>query len=446
MKIAPARAAAFGILLKLAESSSSYSDDLLRSPQVNALSAPDRHLATTLVMGVLRWQLLLDVRIGSALTNRKPLDAVIAIALRLGLFQLFFLDRIPAHAAINDSVELAKRNGHGSASGLVNAVLRKLATAPRPKVDPMAAHPKWLVKRWSANFGAEASNAICGYDQQPPPTAIRVQGVDALETEDALRQAGIELAPGALLTSARIVTAGDVSSTLARATGRLRIQDEGSQLIAELAGKGSRILDCCAAPGGKTAILAERNPDAEIVACDISRARLAQMESGFAHNRTTARIRCIEADATALPLHGPVDGLFDLILCDAPCTGTGTLARNPEIKLRLAPAELARQHARQLALINAAFSKLASGGRLIYSTCSLEPEENETVVERCLAEHAQARLLPVEDRLLALEANGVLRAETARILRQHKSTGGFLRTFPGVLSCDGFFAAILTKI
>ncbi len=182
----------------------------------------------------------------------------------------------------------------------------------------------------------------------------------------------------------------------------MRIQDEGSQLVGELAGRGTRILDCCAAPGGKTAILAENNPQAEITACDISEARLDAMRRSFAREPLTAKIHCVLADATALPFRDD----FDLILCDAPCSGTGTLARNPEIKLRLAASELARQQERQIAIVRSAYGVLAPGGSLVYSTCSLEPEENSMVIQAFLASEPSARLLDVRERVDALEAEG----------------------------------------
>ncbi len=168
--IVPARLAAFRILLALEKSQSAHSDDLLHSPEVDRLSPPDRHLATALVMGVLRWQIALDREISAALKRQSKLDSAVLVALRLGAFQLSFLDRVPAHAAIHDSVELTKRAGHRFASGMVNAVLRKLAgaraaTSPPNEHDPVAAHPGWMVDRWRALFADEELAALCAYDQ-----------------------------------------------------------------------------------------------------------------------------------------------------------------------------------------------------------------------------------------------------------------------------------------
>ncbi len=400
-----------------------------------------RRIATsppTLVMGVLRWQLVLDARISAALNRQTKLDAAVATALRLGAFQLLLLDRIPPHAAIHDSVELTKRAGHRFASGLVNAVLRKIAAAsPCSPADNIAAHPAWLIARWKRLFTQSELDALCAYDQRPPPLTIRLASAEAREP-----QQNATLLPGAFLTRACSITRGDGRETIPDGA---RIQDEGSQLVAELAGEGRRILDCCAAPGGKTAILAERNPGAEIFACDISPVRVRQMQQNFAQLPETARIYCVQADATVMVTETQLSGLFDLILCDAPCSGTGTLARNPEIKLRLTPDDFARQQARQEAILDAAVRKLAPGGRVVYSTCSLEPEENEQVVEHTLAVHPELQVVSIGKRLAELERSGVLLPHAAELLRRYGVRSGFLRTVPGTLPCDGFFAAVLQR-
>jgi 16S rRNA (cytosine967-C5)-methyltransferase len=329
-------------------------------------------------------------------------------------------------------VEITKVSGHAYASGMVNAVLRRISEgASSILLDAAAAHPAWMLTRWKRQFGAEAVNSIVAYDQQAPPATVR------LETEpDALTEA---LLPGSFLSRARQLPESSSTST------SFRIQDEGSQLIAELAGCGNRIgmriLDCCAAPGGKTAILAENNPQAEITACDISEARLNTMRRNFAHNPVTAKVQCVLADATALPFRDD----FDLILCDAPCSGTGTLARNPEIKLRLAASDLLRQQQRQIAILRSAYHVLAPGGRLIYSTCSLEAEENAMVVQALLAAEPTARLLDMGKRLEAMQAEGSIHADGAQLLRESALLDGYLQTVPGLLPCDGFFAAILTR-
>jgi 16S rRNA (cytosine967-C5)-methyltransferase len=418
--------AAFRVLLAMERSRNAHCDELLRAPAIESLSQADRNLATALVMGVLRWQLALDAILAGYLKKKSALDDAVAIALRLGAWQLLGMDRIPPHAALSESVELSKTSGHSHASGLVNAVLRRVAEdASSIALDPVGAHPRWMMERWSRQFGPAAAAAIAAYDQQAPHMTLRL---------GALTDAGSSQA-GALLTRARRLSE---SSDAPEGT---RIQDEGSQLVAELAGRGSQILDCCAAPGGKTAILAERNPQAEITACDISEARLQAMRRSFAREPLTAKIQCVLADATDLPFRDD----FDLILCDAPCSGTGTLARNPEIKLRLVASDLARQQERQVAILRSAYRVLAPGGRLVYSTCSLEPEENANVVEAFLASETSARLLDAGERLDAMQAEGSLHQDGAQRLRETALRGSYLQTLPGLLPCDGFFAAILTR-
>jgi 16S rRNA (cytosine967-C5)-methyltransferase len=165
------------------------------------------------------------------------------------------------------------------------------------------------------------------------------------------------------------------------------------------------------------------------------------MRRSLARDPATASVRCLLADATALPLRDD----FDLILCDAPCSGTGTLARNPEIRLRLTEDDLTRQQARQRALLRSAFRLLARGGRLVYSTCSLEPEENARVVESLLAAEPEARLLPVGERLQRMLEEGSLHPEGLAMLEQSAVRGPYLQTLPGLLPCDGFFAALITR-
>ncbi|MFT4112220.1 16S rRNA (cytosine(967)-C(5))-methyltransferase RsmB [Silvibacterium sp.] len=441
--IAPARSIAFEILLHVTDTdTNSHSDELLRDPQVNALSQQDRALATTMVLGTLRWQLQLDARIRPLLARPDTkLSPGAETALRLGAFQLLHLDRIPPHAAIGESVELTRRAGEHFATGLVNAVLRKLAKSPRVDAAPASlaaeyAHPAWLAESWIRNYGEPAARAICAFDQQPAPVTIRLVHPEA---EASLVEAGIELAPGSFLAAARRVVGGDVARTQAFRNGWIRIQDEGSQLVAELAGQGSRILDTCAAPGGKTAILAERSPEADITAADINRRRLDAMRRNL--TALGDRIHFVTQDAASMTLAPE----HDLILCDVPCSGTGTIARNPEIRLRLAADDLTRHSERQRRILAAALGGLAPGGRLIYSTCSLEPEENEQVVEAVLAARPGFTCVPVSAELAALAVSGRVHEEGSAKLAAHALRDGYLRTLPGILDCDGFFAAILTQ-
>lgn len=450
----PARAAAFDILLRV-ERESSYAAELLHSTAYETLSSADHGLATELVMGVLRWRSSLDEEISQASSQAvSKLDLEVLTALRLALYQLRKLDRIPPHAAIHESVELVKRARKRSAAPFVNAVLRKLAAAaPVPPIsgsngenfasaESLAhafAHPAWLVERWARVYGLATTRHICEYDQSVPATAMRLREPSA---ENDLRAEGIELAPGALLATARRVSTANISRARALRAGQAVIQDEASQLVAALVGRGARILDCCAAPGGKTLAMADHNPGATITAVELHphRARLLQKLLRAAESPSAARphnIQIITADVRTAPLHAN----FDRVLADVPCSGTGTLARNPEIKWRLQPKDLEDLRARQFAILRSAMMQVAPGGRLIYSTCSLEKEENEDVVEKALEENSTFRLRDVRPELDRLKAEGELTWPNLASLTR----GPFLRTLPGIHPCDGFFAAILEK-
>jgi len=408
-------------------------------------------------MGVLRWRSALDQEISQTSSQAvSKLDLEVLTALRLALYQLRKLDRIPPRAAIHESVELVKRARKRSAAPFVNAVLRKLAAAAQPTrnstpnlqiANPASAeslahafaHPPWLVERWVREYGLAASRQICQCDQSVPAIAIRLREPSA---ENDLRAEGIELAPGALLVSARRVETANISKARALRAGQAVIQDEASQLVAALVGRGSPILDCCAAPGGKTLAMADANSGAAITAVELHphRARLLQKLLRVAEPSDSARphnIQVIIADVQAAPLHAN----FDRVLADVPCSGTGTLARNPEIKWRLQPSDLEDLRARQLAILRSAMTHVAQGGRLIYSTCSLEKEENEDVVEKALEENSTFRLLNVRSELDRLNSEGALTwPDIASLTR-----GPFLRTLPGIHPCDGFFAAIFEK-
>jgi 16S rRNA (cytosine967-C5)-methyltransferase len=406
LTVSPARAAAFEILERVALTDA-HSDDLLHSSRLSDLSQADRNLATTLVLGVLRWQIALDALILPLLSRPDAaLASPVATALRLGAFQLRYLDRIPAHAALSESVELVRGAGHPHAAGMVNAVLRGLTRSAPAKVPLYEAteayatrlsHPAWLVRRWEKHFGRAAAMAICEYDQLPPEQGMLF---GAAESDAAFPR-----------------------------------MDDGSRLVAELAAASHaaprRIWDCCAAPGGKTMVLAHRHPEAEILATDISVVRLRRLAERL--KPVAPQVRTMVADATK-PLTD--EAAFDLILCDAPCSGTGTLSRNPELKLRLQPADLSRQAVRQREILLATLSCLAPGGRLLYSTCSLEPEEDEQVVEAVLAKATGgvtvAALDPVMERLSISSAD---------LLRD-----GRLQTIPGRgFRGDGFFAALFVR-
>jgi 16S rRNA (cytosine967-C5)-methyltransferase len=403
-KISPARLAAFRVLEKVA-STDAHSDDLLHGPLLAGMSDLDRNLTTALVLGTLRWQIALDAQIARLLSRPDAeMGLPVRLALRLGALQLLHFERIPKHAAINESVELTRVQGHVHASGMVNAILRKLANAPAPgrklrETPRMLAerlgHPAWLVERWAAHYGAASAEQICEYGQREP-----------VEPHLFLPQP--------------------------EGMGAMPWMDDGSRLVAELAAaarpNAKRVWDCCAAPGGKTVVLGRRLTVAEVLATDVSARRVRALQGRLERELPGAKVE--QADALALPEEF---GSFDLILCDVPCTGTGTLARNPEIRHRLMASELRRQAERQRAVLNAALTRLAPGGRLLYSTCSLEPEENEAVLDSVSV--AGIRQVDVGE----LQAGFPVKLAGLTV-------DGCLRTLPGAnFAGDGFFAALLER-
>ena len=321
-----ARSAAFDTLLRV--HNRSWADEVLR-PLANALSTQDAALAHQLTFGCLRHQAQLDFLITHFAGKAIKLDPEVQIALRLGIFQLRYLDRIPAHAAVGETVELVKRARKRSATGLVNAVLRKVTRLPVPYPDRPTelSIPAWLLESWKNHHGTAAAEA-CAEAFLIQPEAHYHEG---------------------------------------------RRMDVGAQTIVPLLDikPGMTLLDLCSAPGNKTAQALAAGAD--VVACDLHLHRLRQVECE----------KRVVVDATGeLPFR---EASFDRILVDAPCSGTGTLGRNPEIKWRLKPEDITDLAARQTSILSNALKLLKPGGRLVYATCSLEIEENERVVEAVAA-------------------------------------------------------------
>ena len=492
------RRIAFEVLRRV-ETEGAYAADLLhallREPAKRAtgesrgpLRDRDAALATELTLGVLRWQRLLDFLLdryvsGPKVRSAGKLDVEIRLALRIGLYQLRFLTRVPPRAAVNESVELARWARKSSAAPLVNAVLRRAASEARaaarrqelsggtpsisaegmgspptellnqledvarllpPDLPPaerlgiLYSHPTWLVERWLKRFGEQRTVALLETNNRPPRLTCTVH--DAMrreETARALGRAGMNVEPGLWLRSALAIRGGNPAETDAFRRGWISIQDEASQMAALLVGvePGHSVLDLCAAPGGKTALLARAaGPDARVISADLHLHRLRAMREhllrvGISHTNLVA------LDAAA-PL--PFAGNFDRILVDAPCSGTGTLCRNPEIRWRLRPEDLAEFHGRQVNLLSRALERLAAGGRLVYSTCSLEPEENEQVVTEALEGRSEIR------RISAAGALAPHLVEHALEESLFDAEGNF-RTFPPEHRTDGFFGVILER-
>lgn len=355
-----AREIAFDVLLEVERGA--FAADLL-TQETQLLDTRDAGLAAALTLGVLRRWLSLDFLIRHY-SQRDPdrLDLEVRMALSMGLYQMRWMDRIPSHAAVSESVDLVKRAGLRSAAGFTNAVLRKAGReeVAWPDASIELSMPPWLLDRWTRHFGAQTARAMALAALETPKTYIRVPpGGQPPEGAEPTAIAGCYQTAG---------TAG------------FRVQDIGSQSIVPLLAlePGMTFLDLCAAPGNKTAQALETG--AETIACDLRMRRLKPLQR--------LGIPLVALDGTR-PL--PFGVQFDRILLDAPCSGTGTLAHNPEIKWRLEPAELEVYHQTQVSLLRQALTVLKPGGRLVYSTCSLEPEENRDVVAEVCPERVQTR-------------------------------------------------------
>ena len=448
----PARRIAADVLLRVEQGGAFANlalDGALRAAGV--LEPREASLATELTYGSLRWQLQLDRTI-AAHSDRPPaeVDLPVRIALRLGTFELLHHPRVPARAAVNEAVELVKELGAAKASGFVNAVLRRISgkrlppPPPLRDVDPaghvaaVTAHPRWLVERWIAWLGLDEAEKLCAANQVQAPAVVRVvrgKGTVAHAAE-ALRAAGVESTPGRYSPDALVLAAGAPPALHleGHAEGLWQAQDEAAQLVSLYAAPapGSRVLDACAAPGGKACHLAELvGASGSVLAIDLH-ARKAQGIAEQAQRLGLANLRALAADAT-LPIPGEADAGFDLVLVDAPCSGLGTLRRHPEVKLRRTPADVDRLAALQARILGQAAKAVRPGGHLVFALCTLVREECDEQVERFLAAHPSFR----EDPPPWSAGQGPL--------RDCVDERGRLRTLPHRTGTDGFFAARLRK-
>lgn len=397
-EISPARLAAFNVLQQV--ETGAFSSVLLAAQEPH-LQPVDRALCHELVLGVLRWQLYLD-KIVEHFSKRRieSLDPAVRIALRLGLYQLRFLTRIPASAAVNESVTLVRVARLSSATAFVNALLRRAireaeydpateVSDPLEKIAVQTSHPRWLIDRWAKSFGVAEAEAFAQANNVLPPTAFRVVSTKANESAvlSKLREAGATLESSDIAQGAWRVSGATSLLRELSAAGEIYLQDEASQLVAQIvdAKPGERVLDLCAAPGGKTAQIADRS-GALIVAGDLSAMRMHMIVATMRLHELES-ISPVLLDATESLPFAPRS--FDKVLVDAPCSGTGTLRRNPEIRWRLSPDDVAALAEQQKLILRRAVEMVKPGGHLIYSTCSVEYDENEQVIQDVLASDAR---------------------------------------------------------
>ena len=434
-RVSPSRKSAFEILNKV-ETRKAYSSSLLPVFE-NKLDPKDAALCHEIVLGVLRKKLFIDRNIEGLVSKPlKKLDLEILNSLRIGLYQLLFLDRIPAHAAINESVNLAIIAKKSSARGFVNAVLRR---ASREQIDLVYAdeseqlsiessHPVWLIARWKKQFGLDTASRIAhSSNEQSNPTLrftrryhqssekVKDSVMEVLRSDsDGFGES--EQIPGSF-TARRF---GSETRELAE-TGFIYFQNPASQLVAASLdiGPGHRFLDLCAAPGGKCTYVAATESNSHLVAGDYHHQRVSLLKENC--EKQAAEIDLVRFDAVrSLPFG---EGSFDAVLVDAPCSGTGTIRSNPEIRYFLKDSDIGELSSKQLAILRNASELVKPGGILVYSTCSLETEENEKVIEEFCKE------------------NGEFQVQTPAVPERYLTPDKFARTFPYEGEFDGFFIA-----
>ncbi len=421
MSVSPARVAAFKVLLRI-ERDRAFSSVLL--PEYEArLSPQDRGLCHELVLGTLRRQILLD-RVIAHFAKGKRLDLAVRIAIRLGLYQIFFLDRIPPHSAVNESVSLVQQAGKTSAKGFVNAVLRNAIRNPPElifedavdRISVETSHPRWLIERWVHQFGEAEAAALAHANNSSPGFAFRFIGGD---------QEGIEGArPSAFVPGCWLIDSLPEDPSIFAKDHQDYFQDEGSQMVAAAVPPGQRFLDVCAAPGGKTGFVATRGKPAYVAAGDLYRQRVEMLRENCSRQGAD-QVTVLQYNAErSLPF---ADESFDAVLVDAPCSGTGTIRHNPEIRYFLSPPDIETLPQKQLSILVNASKTVRRGGTLIYSTCSLETEENEAVVEVFLGSSPDFNL------------------QAPNVLQVFITGDKFARTLPPRDAMDGFFIAVMQR-
>ncbi|UVI27834.1 16S rRNA (cytosine(967)-C(5))-methyltransferase RsmB [Paenibacillus spongiae] len=442
-----AREVALNTLVKVAESGAYSNLQLNRALQDAGLSRQDAGLATELVYGTIQQQRLIDYRLaGLVAKGLDKLSPWVLQLLRLSAYQLLCLDRIPAHAAVNEAVQIAKKRGHSGISGMVNGVLRNMERrlqelrGPIEERNPVSrigitySYPDWLVERWIDAYGEAVTEAICASGNESPHASLRINRLRLAQDEalKRLSEAGYQANPSPLAPYGIILEgAGNFALTDSYAEGLWTLQDESSMLVAEVCAPmpGWRVLDCCAAPGGKSTHLAELMGDKGRVIANDVHPHKRQLIDEHARRLGLTAIETATGDAAELSGRFP-EASFDLVLLDAPCSGFGVIRRKPEIKWTKSPEDVDSIAELQRRLISEAAKLVRPGGTLVYSTCTIEREENEAQIAAFLDGHPDfaADADWPETVLQPLREAGVVDGQFhgyAQLLPQHFGSDGF---------------------
>ncbi|HDX9587699.1 TPA: 16S rRNA (cytosine(967)-C(5))-methyltransferase RsmB [Bacillus pseudomycoides] len=426
------------------EKSGAYSNLLLNNLiEKSSIDKKDVGLLTEIVYGTIQRRDTLDYYLQPFL--RKKIELWVKVLLRLSLYQMLYLDRVPERAAIHEAVEIAKRRGHKGIAGLVNGVLRSIQREGVPSLDEIkspekrlaiaTSHPEWLVKEWIEAYGIETARQMCEVNLLPPVPTARVN-VAKTSVEDALKMLeteGIQAKHGDLSEDAIQIEKGNLAHTEAFQEGLLSIQDESSMLVARALDPeaGDIILDSCAAPGGKTTHIAERlGGTGKVISLDLHphKVRLIQQQ---AKRLQLENVEAKALDARKVQEHFEQES-FDKVLVDAPCSGFGVIRRKPDIKIGKQKEDSERLANIQLSILEKVAPLLKKGGRLVYSTCTIEKVENEQVIEQFLQSHSE------------FEWDTTMKDRLPKAMHPYVGKGG-VQILPHYFATDGFYIACLRK-
>ncbi|MEW4370491.1 16S rRNA (cytosine(967)-C(5))-methyltransferase RsmB [Paenibacillus kandeliae] len=459
-----AREVALNVLTDV-DASGSYSNLQLNQALVQAkLERPDAGLATEIVYGTIAHLNTIDYFVNDFVSKGlNKLQPWVRSLMRLSFYQLYYLDRIPAHAAVNEAVNIAKRRGHEGVSGMVNGVLRNIlrqldelqipdGLSAVKRISLQYSHPEWLVKRWIKQYGEETTEQICISNNEPPAVSVRVNTnmVSREKMLDILNEQGYYAQPSAIAPDGIVLGgSGNMALTDWYRSGQISIQDESSMLVAEAVQPqpGMDVLDCCAAPGGKTAHLAEKMQNrGRIIANDIHEHKRKLIDDQ-AERLHISVIETTVGDALTLADRYPA-GSFDRILLDAPCSGLGVIRRKPDLKWNKTAADIGAITELQQQLLETVAPLLKPDGILVYSTCTIERSENEDMVRRFLEAHDdfEAAPNPLHALLQSADGTSVSPDSQSSTDRQAEPSTIGVQILPQDYHSDGFYIAALRRV
>lgn len=436
-------------LLERIEGSSGYSHILIdQEIRKNQFSPKDQALLTEIVYGTVQRKITLDYYLNDYIDNRKKVSSWVRVLLQMSIYQMFFLDRVPSHAIIHEAVEIAKKRSHKGIGSFVNGVLRSIQRNGVANIENMqplekkisieTSTPEWLVSRWLKMYGEEVTIDMCTENLVHKQMSVRVQTIKLTRDKAMaqLLQEGIKTEPSRISEDGLIVMEGNILNTTLFQNGCLTVQDQSSMLVGTImkVKEGMHVLDCCSAPGGKTTHIAEKmNNTGTVFAYDIQKNKIKRLKKK-AQQLDLTNIHAEEGDARKLQEQHQNER-FERILVDAPCSGLGVIRSKPDIKYHKEEADIYRLSTIQKNILDHVAPLVKQGGYLVYSTCTVDKEENENVVQSFLHEHPE------------FTVDGTFFSELPPLLEKSQGrTEWGVQIFPQTIGTDGFFLTRLKRM